>query len=45
MQKELIKKFFYSIGDMNNYKVQVNYNQIESVIEKDFIEVQSVQSK
>jgi hypothetical protein len=43
--KELIKKFFYSIGDMNNYKVQVNYNQIENVIEQDFIELQSVPSK
>ena len=32
-----VKKYFYSIGDMNNYKVYINYEQIEEVIEKDFI--------
>ena len=32
-----VKEFFYSIGDMNNYRVQVNYEQIEEVIEKDFL--------
>jgi hypothetical protein len=32
-----VKKYFYSIGDMNSYKVYVNYEQIEEVIEKDFI--------
>ena len=31
------KEFFYSIGDMNNYRVKVNYEQIEEVIEKDFL--------
>ena len=33
-----IKKFFFSIGDMNNYKGDVDENNIEEVIEKDFIE-------
>ena len=32
-----VKKFFYSIGDMNNFKVKVNFNQIEEVIEADFL--------
>jgi hypothetical protein len=32
-----IKKFFYSIGDMNSYKVPANYEQIEQIIEEDFI--------
>ena len=31
-----IKQFIYSIGDMNSYKVEVNYNQIEEIIENDF---------
>ena len=33
-----LKSFFYSIGDMNNYPLEVNYDQIEKVIEMDFIE-------
>jgi hypothetical protein len=33
-----IKKFFFSIGDMNNYKGEVNYSNIEEIIEKDFKE-------
>ena len=33
-----VKKFFYSIGDMNTYKVDLNYEQIEDVIEKDFLD-------
>ena len=32
-----VKKFFYSIGDMNSYKVPVNFEQIEQIIEDDFI--------
>lgn len=36
--EKLLKEFFYSIGDMNNYPVTVNYEQIEKVIEADFIE-------
>ena len=32
-----VKEFFYSIGDMNNYRIKVNYEQIEEVIEKDFL--------
>ena len=36
---ECVRKFFYSIGAMNTYKVPVNYNQIEGVIEKDFLEI------
>ena len=38
---ELLKevlKFVYSIGDMNSYKVPVNYDQIEDIIENDFID-------
>ena len=33
-----VKKFFYSIGDMNSYKVPVNFEQIEQIIEEDFID-------
>ena len=33
-----VKKFFYSIIDMNSYKVPVNYEQIEQIIEEDFID-------
>ena len=33
-----VKKFFYSIGDMNTYKVELNYSQIEDNIERDFID-------
>jgi hypothetical protein len=33
-----VKQFFYSIGDMNNYKVEINYKQIEDIIEKDFLD-------
>ena len=33
-----VKKFFYSIGDMNNYKIEINYDQIEDIIEKDFLD-------
>ena len=36
--QEEVQKFFYSIGEMNSYKVPVNYEQIEEVIEKDFID-------
>ena len=36
---EGIKRFFYSIGDMNSYKVPVNYEQIEEIIENDFLEI------
>ena len=32
-----VKKFFFSIGDMNSYKVPVNFEQIEQIIEDDFI--------
>ena len=32
-------KFFYSIGDMNSYKVPVKYEQIEDIIENDFIDI------
>ena len=31
-----IKQFCYSIGDMNSYKVEANYEQIEKMIENDF---------
>ena len=33
-----VKKFFYSIIDMNSYKVPVNFEQIEQIIEEDFID-------
>ena len=33
-----VKKLFYSIGDMNNYKVELNSEQIEKLIEEDFID-------
>ena len=33
-----LKKFFYSIVDMNSYKVPVNFEQIEQIIEEDFID-------
>ena len=31
-----LKQFCYSIGDMNSYKVEANYDQIEKMIENDF---------
>ena len=36
--QKAVKQFFYSIGDMNTYKVELNYDQIEDVIEKDFLD-------
>ena len=33
-----VKRFFYSIVDTNSYKVPVNYQQLEQIIEDDFIE-------
>ena len=33
-----VKKFFYSIVDTNRYKVPFNKNQIEQIIEEDFID-------
>ena len=36
---EQVKKFFYSIGSMNSYKVPVNYEQIENIIENDFLDI------
>ena len=33
-----VKNFFYSIGDMNNYKVEINKDQIEKIIEEDFLD-------
>ena len=33
----LIKKFFFSIGDMNSYKTNINYNQIEQCYVQDFL--------
>ena len=37
-----IKKLFYSIGDMNSYKVDANYAQIEESIEKDFLAKENI---
>jgi hypothetical protein len=34
-----VMKFFYSIGSMNSYKVPVNYEQIEDIIENDFLDI------
>ena len=36
--KSKIMQFCYSIGDMNSYKVEANYTQIEKMIENDFNE-------
>ena len=36
-----VKKFFFSIGDMNNYKVEMDSDQIEKLIEEDFIDYKS----
>ena len=33
-----LSKFFYSIGDMNSYKVEANFDQIAENIEKDFVD-------
>ena len=33
-----VKSFFYSIVDTNTYKVPVNIEQIEQIIEEDFID-------
>ena len=33
-----VKKLFYSIGDMNNYKVELDSELIEKLIEEDFID-------
>jgi hypothetical protein len=35
---EGVKKFFYSIVDTNSYKVPFNKDQIEQIIEEDFID-------
>ena len=35
--REQLSKFFYSIGDMNSFKVEPNLDQISENIEKDFI--------
>ena len=40
--KDGVKKFFYSIIDMNSYKVPVNYEQIEDIIENDFLEIRII---
>ena len=37
-----IQKFFFSIGDMNSYKVDVNYSQIENNIENDFLAKENI---
>ena len=37
MQKAL-KNLFYSIGDMNNYKIELDLDQVEKLIEEDFID-------
>ena len=36
--QEVVKKLFFSIGDMNAFKAELNYDQIEDVIEKDFLD-------
>ena len=42
LQKAL-KKYFFSIGDMNSYQVYDDYDQVEEVIEKDFIVEKQIQ--
>ena len=43
--KQQIRQFFYAIGDMNSYKVDVNYEQIENNIENDFLEKEAQKKK
>ena len=40
-----LKKYFYAIGDMNSYQIYDDYNQVEEVIEKDFIAEKQIQVK
>ena len=40
-----VLKFVYSIGDMNSYKVPVNFEQIEDIIENDFIDSNDAKNK
>ena len=40
-----IKKFFFSITDMNNYKGEIDENNIEEMIENDFIETSNIKKK
>ena len=42
---EGVQKFFYSIGSMNSYKVPVNYEQIEDIIENDFLDIKDKNQK
>ena len=42
---EGVRKFFYSIGSMNSYKVPVNYDQIENIIENDFLDIKNIKNK
>jgi hypothetical protein len=44
LQKAL-KKYFYAIGDMNSYQIYDDYDQVEEVIEKDFIAEKQIQEK
>ena len=44
LQKAL-KKYFFAIGDMNSYQVYDSYDQVEEVIEKDFIVERQIQIK
>ena len=43
--RQQIRQFFYAIGDMNSYKVDVNYEQIENNIENDFLEKEAQKKK
>ena len=36
--RKQLYEFYYSIGDMNSFKIEANYNQIAENIEKDFID-------
>ena len=42
---EEVRKFFYSIGSMNSYKMPVNYEQIENIIENDFLDIKDIKNK
>ena len=44
LQKAL-KKYFFAIGDMNSYQVYESFDQVEEVIEKDFIAERQIQIK
>ena len=43
--KTSLRQFLFSIGDMNSYKVDANYEQIEQNIENDFLDKENKENK